>query len=121
MSNTQQFTTAKFLSIETYRKSGKAMPTPVWFAEIDGRYYFQTQKNAGKVKRIRNNAACRIAPCTQNGTITGEWIEARAEVVTDTPAALAAQQALLKKYGLLKRVFDLMNRKKGYDAVRIAV
>jgi uncharacterized protein len=121
MTNTAQFDAAKFLSIETYRKSGQAMPTAVWFAEISGAYYFQTQTNAGKVKRIRNNASVRIAPCTQSGAITGEWIAARAEVVTDTPAALAAHQALTKKYGLMKRIFDLVNRRKGYDAVKIVV
>jgi uncharacterized protein len=121
MANTKQFDAAKFLSIETYRKSGQAMPTAVWFAEINGAYYFQTQKNAGKVKRIRNNATVRIAPCTQSGAITGEWIAARAEIVTETPAALAAQTALAKKYGLMKRLFDLFSRRKGYDAVKISV
>jgi uncharacterized protein len=119
MPNTQQFAAARFLSVETYRKNGQAMPTAVWFAEIDGAYYFQSQMNAPKVRRIRNNADVRIASCTQRGEVTGEWVAARAEVVTGTPAALAAQQALSAKYGLMKKVFDLMNRKKGYDVVRI--
>jgi hypothetical protein len=119
MANTQQFEQAKFFSIETYRKTGQAMPTPVWFAKSDDGYYFQTQLNAGKIKRIRNNASVRIAPCTQRGKITGEWIAASARIVTDTPMAERGAALLNKKYGLMKRLFDLFNRKRGYDTVLV--
>jgi hypothetical protein len=119
MSNTSQFDNARFFSLETYRKNGQPMPTAVWFAALDGGYVFQTQLNAGKVKRIRNNPRVRIAPCDQRGKVLGEYVDASAQVITGTPLALAAQQVLAKKYGLQKKLFDLINRKKGYDTVRV--
>ncbi len=116
-----QFDNAKYLSLETYRKNGQPMPTAVWFAALDGAYVFQTHVNAGKVKRIRNNPRVRIAPCDMRGNVLGPYVDAEAQIITGTPLALAAQQTLAKKYGLQKKLFDLLNRKRGYDTVRLTV
>jgi PPOX class probable F420-dependent enzyme len=43
--------------LTTFRKNGEAVPTPVWFAESDGKLYIYTANSSGKVKRIRNNAS----------------------------------------------------------------
>jgi uncharacterized protein len=117
MSTLKQFAEHKYLNLMTLRKNGAQMPTPVWFAEHDGALWVQTGLNAGKVKRIRNTPAVRIAPCDSRGRLKGTWIDAQASIVTETQAA-HAQALLLKKYGLIKRLFDLTQR-RGYDVIRI--
>jgi uncharacterized protein len=80
----------KYLSLETFRKSGEGVRTPIWFASepatrVDSpapKLYVYTVGNSGKVKRIRNNPRVRIAPCDVRGKLLGEWVEARAEIVT---------------------------------------
>src|SRR5215210_6903940 len=44
----------KYVNLTTFRKSGEAVDTTVWFALVDGRVYVQTGRDSGKVKRIRN-------------------------------------------------------------------
>jgi uncharacterized protein len=68
----------KYLSLATFRKSGAAVHTPIWFAEDAGKLYFMTSSKLGKCKRIRNNPNVTIAPCTIRGRITGR--ESRATV-----------------------------------------
>jgi uncharacterized protein len=120
MSNTQQFSNQKYLNLETYRKSGQAMPTPVWFVEDGGAYFIRTVQNAGKVKRVRNNPAVRIVPCGQRGEVKGAWVSATASIAS-TAEATRADQLLTKKYGLLKRIFDLMQRNRGADVIKVVV
>jgi PPOX class probable F420-dependent enzyme len=45
----------KYISLATFRKSGVAVHTPIWFAEENGRLYLMTSSKSGKYKRIRNN------------------------------------------------------------------
>jgi len=80
----------KYLNLETFKKSGDGVKTPVWFAADPARdlssdaaqLYAYTTRNSGKVKRIRNNGRVRIAPCDMRGNLLGEWVDARAEIVT---------------------------------------
>jgi PPOX class probable F420-dependent enzyme len=113
----------KYLSLETLRKSGLAVRTPVWFAE-DGvaTIYVYSVANAGKVKRIRNNPRVRIAPCTFSGEIEGDWIEAQA-VIGDARMEAIAHPLLDRKYGWQKRIGNLwsrlMRRERAVIAIRV--
>ena len=62
-----KFANQRYLSMETYRKTGKPVATPVWFAEENGRLYIYSRANAGKVKRLRNNPNVKIVPCDLRG------------------------------------------------------
>jgi PPOX class probable F420-dependent enzyme len=61
----------RYISLATFRKTGVAVYTPIWFAEDDNKLYFMTSSKLGKYKRIRNNPQVKIAPCTIRGKITG--------------------------------------------------
>ena len=119
--NLDQFTNKKYLNLESFRKSGKAVATPVWFAEAGGELFIYSLADAGKVKRIRNNPRVRIVPCDMRGKPEGEWIEARARIITGAEAD-TANHLLTRKYGLLKRIGNLfskiMNRKRDVIAIR---
>jgi hypothetical protein len=88
------FAGQKYLNLETFKKSGDGVKTPVWFAaepsakldSNDAKLYIYTIGVSGKVKRIRNNSRVRIAPCTMRGEVRGEWVDARAEIVTAAEA-----------------------------------
>ena len=45
----------KYISIETYKKDGTPVQTPVWFVVKNNLIYIVTREKTGKVKRIRNN------------------------------------------------------------------
>jgi hypothetical protein len=71
----------KYISLATFRKSGVAVRTPIWFAEENGRLYFMTGTKLGKYKRIRNNPGVAIAPCTIRGKVTGPEFPATARIL----------------------------------------
>src|SRR5215471_9593255 len=75
------FVGQRYLNLESYKRDGTPVQTPVWFAEDHGVLYVSTLANAGKVKRIRRNPRIRIAPCTMRGTVVGPWVEAEATIV----------------------------------------
>ena len=114
-------TAGKYISLETFKKSSAGVRTPIWFAEAsDGTLYAYSEENVGKVKRIRNNPHVRIAPCDMRGNVTGNFVDATAEIVTGHQARLAGD-LLAKKY-ILKRFFDalsfVMRHKRVYLALR---
>jgi PPOX class probable F420-dependent enzyme len=118
-----QFEKQRYLNMETYRKTGKPVATPLWFAEENGTLYVYSLANAGKVKRIRNNPKVRIVPCDMRGKPKGEWVEARARIMDERGATLG-HNLLIKKYGWMKRIGDvfskLMQRQRVVIALTIA-
>lgn len=102
------FAGRKYLNLETFRRSGEGVRTPVWFAadpENARRLYIYTIGNTGKVKRIRNHAQVRIAPCDMRGGVLGEWIEARAEIVEGAEAEYG-MRLLNRKYIPWRQLLD---------------
>ncbi len=114
-----QFAGHRYLNIETYRKSGAGVRTPVWFAEEECRFYLYTLANSGKVKRIRNNRRVRVAPSDFRGNPLGEWREGEACILPAEEAALA-DRLLSRKYRL-KRLFDLTSWLRRTPRVYLAV
>jgi PPOX class probable F420-dependent enzyme len=102
------FDKKKYLSLESFRKTGDPVRTPVWFAEHDGKLYIYSLADAGKVKRIRNNPRVRVAPCDVRGGNIGEWVEATARI-EDPGGEKLGMSVLTKKYGLMKRLGDLFS------------
>ena len=109
----------KYLNIETLRKNGQGVRTPVWFAGepeqgVPEKLYVYSTADSGKAKRIRNNPKVRVAPCDVRGKPLGEWIDAQAEIVTG-PEAEHGMQLLNKKYFPWKQLlgfFALFSRQK---------
>ncbi len=99
---------ARYLNLATFRKSGVAVETPVWFAEINDRLYVFSAGNAGKVKRLRNSPRSRIAPCDMKGQILGSWQETESVLVSDSEEVKRAHIALRRKYGWQMALTDLL-------------
>src|SRR5215216_4449242 len=115
-----QFRNQKYLNLESYRKNGTPVATPVWFAENDGLFYVYSLANAGKVKRIRNNPRVRVVPCDVRGKPRGAWVDADARIA-DAETAIRGHQLLNQKYGLLKRVGDVFSRLRKRERAVITI
>jgi len=107
------FAGQKYLNLETFKKSGDGVKTPVWFAaepstDLDStaaKLYVYTIGVSGKVKRIRNNPRVKVAPCDMRGGLKGNWVSARAEIVTGADAE-HGMKLLNKKYVPWKQLLD---------------
>jgi hypothetical protein len=119
MNAVDRFAGHKYLNLETYRKSGVGVRTPVWFADKDGELYLYTLADAGKVKRIRNNPRVRAVPSDSRGNPLGEWIEGEARILPPEQAQ-AADRLLTRKY-LMKRIFNWTSRLRRTPRVYVAV
>ncbi len=115
-SNLQSFAHEKYLNLETFKKNGEGVKTPIWFAEREGKLYLYTGADAWKVKRIRNQSRVRIAPCNMRGAVHGEWVEAQAHIVSGEEEKLG-HRLLNQKYGLSKRLIDFFSKFKGKGQV----
>lgn len=122
-----QFFNAKYFSLETFRKTGEGVRTPVWFAQDPtpspsgaATFYVYTLPDMGKVKRIRNNPKVRINPCTMRGDLRGAWVDARARICTGDEVA-KGQSLLNQKYGIVKRLGDFFSRIRGRVQCVLAV
>lgn len=118
--NVAQFEHQNYLNLETYRKNGQSMPTPVWFVEDQGVIYVRTGAQSGKIKRIRNNPSVRVAPCDARGGLLGDWTPGRAELIGPDKAN-DVNRLLKRKYGLPKMLFDVLGWFQRFESATVAI
>lgn len=111
----------KYVNLETFRRSGEGVKTPLWFAEEDGVLYARTFEKTGKAKRLRRNPKARVAPCDMRGNPFGEWVEAEARLVEEEPEVRRANELLNEKYGLLKRLIEPVAGLRHGEVVTVAI
>lgn len=90
---------ARYLSLATYRKSGREVATPVWAAHENGEFFVFSAADAGKVKRLRNSPRARLAVCDVRGRLLGHWHDAEAGIIRDPGEIQQALRLLRRKYG----------------------
>jgi hypothetical protein len=110
----------KYISLETYRRSGVGVRTPVWFAEADGVLYVYSLADAGKVKRVRANQRVRVAPCDLRGNLKGDWLDAGARIV-DGDEEKHGHALLNQKYWPWKSLGDFFSRLRGRRQAILAI
>ena len=113
METTEQFRKQKYLNLETYRKNGEGVRTPVWFVENEKSLFIITMANSWKVKRIQKDNRVSVAPCRVNGYVTGHWQRARAKEIHDPELEHIINRLYQKKYGLMNTIFALRRAKNG--------
>ena len=107
----KSFARRNYLNIESFRKNGNGVKTPVWFAQDGDTLHVWTQAGTGKVKRIHRNSSIRIVPSTMSGEPLGDWICAQAQADESPEAIQTVTKLMTKKYGIVFRIFDFLNRK----------
>ena len=105
----------KYVSLRTFRRNGTPVETPVWIVELaSGELAFTTDPTSFKVRRISNNAAVELRPCSMRGNIADG-----AEVVAGTARAIGGGseyndvvKRLKKKYGFQVTLIEFGGRIK---------
>ena len=108
----EQFLDQKYINLETYKKDGTPIRTPVWFVIGNDLIYVITRESTGKVKRLKHNQDVRIVPCSFKGQSKNEWVKGKAEIITGEEADKAIKLRK-KKYGMLARLTGIFTSQKG--------
>ncbi len=98
-----------YLNLETFKRDGDGVKTPVWFAKVDGRLVVFTDGVSYKVKRLSRDAHVRVAPCDVRGGLLGDWHEGTGELVEDAAFEKRIYDALLAKYGWQLRMLNIVS------------
>jgi uncharacterized protein len=117
-----RFEGEKVISLETYRRNGEPVRTPVWFLKENGALYVHTDDSTGKAKRIKRNPKVRVAPSHFRGKPKAEYIDARAELETSPETVEKYHSKIYEKYGVqatLARFVQRFSRSKANDIIII--
>ena len=107
-----QFIDQKYINLETYKKDGTPIRTPVWFVINNDLIYVITRDSTGKVRRLENNSDVRIVPCSFKGEPKNGGVKGKAEKIAGEVADKAIKLRK-KKYGMSARLIALFTSQKG--------
>ena len=108
----EPFLDQKYINLETYKKDGTPIRTPVWFVIDKNLIYIITRDSTGKVKRLGNNQNVRIVPCSFKGEPKNEWVKGTAEKIRGEEADKVIKLRK-KKYGMFARLIGIFTSQKG--------
>ena len=114
-----QFAGQNYLSLETFKRNGQGVKTPIWFVLHENAFYVYTEADSWKVKRIRNNRRVRVAACNVRGDLRGPWLDATASLV-EGDARLAPDKLLDRKY-FMKKIFNVLTRMNRHERAMIKI
>lgn len=121
MKNIEQFKNQQYINLETFRKNGTGVKTPVWFAQDENTLRVWTQADAGKTKRIHRDGKVRIVPSTASGEPTGEWIEANAVVLNTSDEINHTKTLFRQKYGMMFNMFTFLGKLRRSSQITIKI
>jgi len=112
MKNLDEIKSEKYISVETFKKDGTSVKTPVWFTIKDNLVYVVTRDQTGKVKRLKNNLNVKIATCNIKGKIKGKWNSGTVEILNKQETEEAVKRRD-KKYGFFSKMARFLTKNKG--------
>jgi len=115
----------RYINLETFKKDGNGVKTPVWCVPLDGKIVVYTNGTSYKVKRLQRNPRVRVAPCDVRGNVRGAWVDGECHIIDDAARVERAHRAFIDKYGWQVRMLDLAawiaGRTKGRAYLEISV
>ena len=112
MKNLDEIKSEKYISVETFKKDGTSVKTPVWFTIKDNLVYVVTRDQTGKVKRLKNNLNVKIATCNIKGKIKGRWNSGTVKILNKQETEEAVKRRD-KKYGFFSKMARFLTKNKG--------
>ncbi|KXK58973.1 PPOX class F420-dependent oxidoreductase [Micromonospora fluostatini] len=109
MTTLDRLAAEKYVLVTTFRKDGRAVPTPVWAVRDGDALAVWSAADAGKVKRIRRSGDVTVAPCDVRGRPHGPASPGHA-TICDADASSRIRQLIKEKYRLLGRLTLLGSR-----------
>lgn len=124
MTDLDELAAEKYVLLTTFRRDGRAVPTPVWAVRDGDALAVWTAADSGKVKRIRRDGTVTVAPCDVRGRPHGPAVRGYARLCD--PAGTQRIRDLVKqKYRLLGRLTLLGSRlrrgERGTVGVRVTL
>jgi PPOX class probable F420-dependent enzyme len=107
------FADERYVSLETFRKDGSGVKTPVWAAPLDGTLVVFSEGSSYKVTRLRNSPKLRVAACDVRGRVRGDWLDGTGRVIEDPAHVARALAAIRKKYGFQSAMTDFFAKLTG--------
>ena len=109
----------KYLLLETRKRDGSWVGTPVNVVVEGGRGFFKSYDASGKAKRLRNFPEVRVTPCNYRGRVKGEAVAGRATLLGGESAEARRAEALLaRKHPLLQgRLVPAFHKRKGFTTL----
>lgn len=103
----------QYLLLTTFRKSGEPVSTPVWAGQDGDEITVWTERQAGKVKRIRNDPRVELTACDLRGKSThGPTVSGTARELDDE-GSRRVRDSLAQKYGIIGRITMFFSRLRG--------
>lgn len=96
----------KYAVVVTFRRQGDPVPSPLWFGVDEaGHAYIKTRRDAGKVKRLRNDSRALLAVSNARGKPKGPAIRSTGRVLPreEWPHA---EETLAAAYGIGRRISE---------------
>lgn len=100
--------------LETRKRDGTWVATPVSIVVDGGRAFFRTYDAAGKAKRLRNFPEVRVAPASLRGRPTGPAVTGTARLLDDDEAVRVRALLAAKHPWLHGRLVPALHRRKGW-------
>jgi hypothetical protein len=99
----------EYISLETFKRNGAGVKTPVWCAPLDDEIVIFTEAKAFKVKRLGRNDHVCVAPCDVRGGVRGDWKDGSGRIVSDPDEEARAYGAFVTKYGWKMRLLNFFS------------
>ncbi|MFC0004354.1 PPOX class F420-dependent oxidoreductase [Micromonospora siamensis] len=115
MTDLDRLAAEKYVLLTTFRKDGRAVPTPVWAVRDGDALAVWTVSDSGKVKRIRRDGRVTVAPCDVRGNPRGAAVPAQASIC-DRAGTRRVRELMKQKYRLLGRLSLLGSRLRRGEA-----
>jgi len=108
----ERYAHEKYIVLETYRRNGEGVRTPVWFVVDNSTLFVRTAPRSGKMKRLRNNGRLKLAVSSGSGTAKGPWAEAKYAILAreEEPKVVSLMR---EKYGLSWKMVRVLHRLQG--------
>lgn len=100
----------KYVLLTTFKRSGDAVATPVWWVPLDGGTYgFYTSSGSGKAKRLGHTSRVVVQPCDVRGNVKdgSRPVDGTAELVTDARHDEIVAK-VKDKYGLMTKITKVL-------------
>ena len=106
----------QYINLETFKKDGSGVKTPVWVAKEGDKLYVWTQADSWKVKRIKRNNLVKLCKSDSRGTPLSDWVSAEAKILSTESDMIVMEKRMVKKYGMMFRLISFMGRIRGQSS-----
>lgn len=103
---------ADFIALSTFRRTGEAVPTPVWVVRDGDALLVTTPAGSGKLKRLAHTPRVELRPCSRRGTVEAgaPTLTGVATVDPDPQAHARVEHLFAAKYRAQYRVAMVVER-----------